>query len=150
MRYTKEDDARFQKCLCELAAHPDVQILKHIPQHRGSTTFAHSVSVANCAYHLAKKSHLKVEIQSLVCGAMLHDFYLYDTETMPYSDYRHSLIHPKLALQNAEKRFKLNARERNIILSHMWPIPCSPLPRCKEAWLVSIADKMCAWKEMHK
>ena len=150
MRYTHEDDARFQRLLAELAAHPDLQVLKDIPQHQGNTTFAHSVSVAACAYRLAEKWGLKVDVPSLLRGAMLHDFYLYDTETMPYSDYRHSLVHPKLALQNAQKHFALNPRERNIILSHMWPIPGAPLPRSREAWLVCIADKLCAWREMHK
>ena len=148
--YTPEDDARFQSLLSELAAHPGLQCLKDIPQHKGNTTFAHCLSVASLAYRLAKKWHVKVDVPSLLRGAMLHDFYLYDTETMPYSDYRHSLIHPKLALQNAEKHFSLNPKERNIILSHMWPIPGAPLPRSKEAWLICIADKLCAWKEMHR
>ena len=142
--------ARFQQLLAEFASHPDVQCLKEIPQHKGNTTFAHSGNVAERSYRLAAKWGIKVDLVSLVRGAMLHDFYLYDTETMPYSDYRHSLVHPKLALQNAQRYFDLNAKERNIILSHMWPIPGAPLPRCKEAWLVCLADKLCAWEEMHR
>ena len=149
MRYTKEDDARFQRLLAEMAEHPDTQILKDIPQHKGNTTFAHCAGVAACAYRLAKKWNIEVDLPSLVRGAMLHDFYLYDTETMPYSDYRHSLVHPKLALENAEKRFALNPKERNVILSHMWPIPGAPLPRSREAWLVTLADKICATREIH-
>ena len=91
-----------------------------------------------------------MDIPSLVKGAMLHDYYLYDTETMPWSDYKHSLIHPKLAVENAEKLFDLNATERNIILSHMWPIPGAPLPRSREAWLICAADKLCAQGEMRR
>ena len=99
---------------------------------------------------LAKKWGWQIDIRALVYGAMLHDYYLYDTETMPWSDYRHSLVHPKLALANAQKHFSLKARERNIILSHMWPIPGAPLPRSREAWLICFADKLCAWREMHR
>ena len=106
MKRSSTDNAQFQKLLAELASHPQLQCLKNIPQHKGNTTFAHCISVAQRAYHFAGKWHMKVDTGSLVRGAMLHDFYLYDTETMPYSDYRHSLIHPKLALQNAEKIFK--------------------------------------------
>ena len=147
--YTAKDDQEFQHCLSEMVEHPAIQILKEIPQHKGGTTFSHCVNVAKTAYQLAKKWHWEIDIRTLVRGIMLHDYYLYDTETMPYSDYRHSLAHPKLAASNAEKHFTLSKKERNMILSHMWPIPGAPLPRCKEAWLLCIADKICAQKEMH-
>ena len=147
--YTPEDDLYFKKCLSEMIENPAIQKLKEIPQHKGSTTYAHCVNVATTAYVLAKKWHWDIDISALVRGAMLHDYYLYDTETMPYSDYRHSLVHPKLAVANAEKLFDLNDKERNIILSHMWPIPGAPLPRSREAWLICIADKECAQREMY-
>ena len=149
MRDTFEDDACYHRLLKELAENPDLQCLKKIPQHKGGNTFSHSLNVAKQASRLAARWHMHVDKKSLLRGAMLHDFYLYDTETMPWSDYRHSIIHPKLALQNAKKNFDLNPKEQNIILSHMWPIPGAPLPRSKEAWLVCIADKLCAWREMH-
>ena len=149
-RYTSEDNARFNRQMAELAANPALDELRQNPQHNGNTSFAHSAAVAARAYDLASKWHMKVDIPCLVHGAMLHDYYLYDTKTMPYSDYRHSLVHPKLALRNAQKHFELNKKEQNIILSHMWPIPGAPLPRSREAWLVCIADKICAWKEIHR
>ena len=149
-QYTSEDDLRFKACLNEMLERPDIQRLKEIPQHKGGTTYAHCVNVANTAWKLAKMGGWDVDIPSLVKGAMLHDYYLYDTETMPWSDYRHSLIHPKLAVKNAEKLFDLNATERNIILSHMWPIPGAPLPRSREAWLICAADKLCAQREMRR
>lgn len=149
-QYTPNEITHFQKDLREFASHPDLQCLKDIPQHKGNTTFAHSIGVAKRAFDLAVKWKISVDTISLIHGAMLHDFYLYDTETMPYSDYQHSLIHPKLAEKNAEKYFTLSKKERNIIRSHMWPIPGAPLPRSREAWLVCIADKFCAYEEMHR
>ena len=148
--YTPEDDLLFRQYLSKMLADPAIQLLQNITQHKGKTTYTHCVNVANTAYQLARKWHWDIDINSLVRGAMLHDYYLYDTETMPYSDYRHSMMHPKLAVSNAEKRFSLNNRERNIIYSHMWPIPGAPLPRSKEAWLVCIADKLCAHREMRR
>ena len=53
---------------------------------------------------------------------------------------------PGRALQNARKDFKLTIREENIILRHMFPLNVVP-PMCKEAWLVCLADKICASKE---
>lgn len=144
------DWALYQSYLSEIAEQPAVQPMKQTPQHKGGTSFAHCVNVAVKSYRLAKKLGWKVDLQSLARGAMLHDFYLYDTETMPYSDYRHSLIHPKLSLQNAEHVYALNDKEKNIILSHMWPIPGAPIPRSREAWLVCMADKLCASEEMYR
>ena len=148
--YTPADDLYFRQCLSEMIDHPAIQKLKEIPQHKGGTTYAHVLSVANKAYQLAKQWRWDIDIKALVRGAMLHDYYLYDTETMPWSDYRHSLIHPKIAVKNAEEHFTLTAKERNIILCHMFPIPGAPVPRSKEAWLVSLADKICAQQEMRR
>ena len=148
-QYKSVDDTVFRNILSGLSAHPALQQLKATSQHKGSTSFAHSVAVAALAYRMAKKLRISVDTESLVRGAMLHDFYLYDTETMPYSDYRHAMVHPKLALSNAEKHFDLNGKERNIILSHMWPTLGAPMPRCREAWLVCVADTLCAWREMY-
>ena len=147
--YTPEDEQVFRQCMSEMVEHPAIQILKQIPQHKGGTTFSHCVNVANTAYRLAKRLRWDIDIRTLVRGAMLHDYYLYDPETMPDSDYRHSLVHPKLAVANAEEHFTLSERERNMIYSHMWPIPGAPLPRCREAWLLCLADKICAQQEMH-
>ena len=140
----------FQDYVAEIAAQPEIQPMKETPQHKGGTSFEHCVNVAFMSYRLAKKLGWNADLKSLARGAMLHDFYLYDTETMPYSDYRHSLLHPKLSLKNAENVYTLNDVERNIILSHMWPIPGAPLPRSREAWLVNAADTLCAWQEMRK
>lgn len=148
-RYTESDDAAFRAALAGLCARPEIQLLKDIPQHKGGTTYSHCVAVAARAYALAKHWRWDIDIPCLVHGAMLHDYYLYDTETMPCSDYRHALTHPRLAVSNAEACFSLGPRERNVILSHMWPIPGAPLPRCREAWLVCLADKLCAWHELY-
>lgn len=145
----EEMTRQFHAAMQKITREPAIQVLKSIPQHKGNTTFRHCVYVAQMAFRIALRMHWQIDAASLVRGAFLHDYYLYDTETMPYSDYQHAILHPKLALEKASKLFNLNEKEKNLILSHMWPIPFSPLPRCKEAWLVCLADKICAFREMH-
>ena len=51
--------------------------------------------------------------------------------------------HPKIAKQNAITYFGVNEKEQNIIESHMFPIS-NVAPKSKEAWLVTLSDKLVA------
>nr|MCR4674258.1 HD domain-containing protein [Lachnospiraceae bacterium] len=117
-------------------------------QHEGNDTLQHVVNVAWNSFYLAEKFHIKVDYEALAKGAILHDFYLYDIKESGLSDYRHGVSHPGTALSNAEKLFTLSEKEKNIILSHMWPLTLFHMPKSKEAWLVCLADKYCAFNEM--
>ena len=81
---------------------------------------------------------------------LLHDYYLYDARNCELTNYQHCVSHPKTAVKNASKCFALNEKTKNIIRSHMWPMPFVERPRSKEAVLVNMADKYCAYQEMHK
>ena len=80
----------------------------------------------------------------VVRGAFLHDFYLYDWHQNAYIGRLHGLHHPAIALQNAMERYTLTRTERNIIESHMWPLTFFTVPKCREAFIVCIADKICS------
>jgi uncharacterized protein len=84
----------------------------------------------------------------LIRGALLHDFFRYDW----HDDWnlRHGWTHPRAALENAEKQFPLNRRERSIIRKHMWPMTLLNIPTCKEAWVVCLIDKYCSLLETFK
>ena len=58
----------------------------------------------------------------------------------------HGFTHPKRALINATADWNLSDRTQNIILRHMFPLTPVP-PACREAWLVCLADKVCALAE---
>lgn len=80
---------------------------------------------------------------SLLRGALLHDYFLYDWHDPDPSHRLHGFRHPFFALARAEEDFELTPRERNIIVRHMFPLVPVP-PTCREAWIVCLADKWCA------
>ena len=72
-------------------------------------------------------------------------FYMTGMKRMQGTDFM-DLSMPAERCRMPGKIFKLTIREENIILRHMFPLNVVP-PMCKEAWLVCLADKICASKE---
>ena len=78
---------------------------------------------------------------------MLHDLFLYDwRKPRPDGKKLHAFRHPRLSLNNASKIFELNEIEQDIILKHMWPLTVI-LPKYKESYIITIADKYAALLE---
>lgn len=128
---------------------PSVLELKQYSHHKISNLYDHSSRVALCAYHLAKIFHWDINEKSLARGAMLHDFYFYQARgNKEIGPMKHWFGHPMTALHNAEEKFHLTRKEKNIIKSHMWPLVFLPFPGSREAILVGLADKICAFGEM--
>ncbi len=118
-------------------------------QHGTTSCQQHCLAVARLSLRLAGRLRLRHDPASLVRGALLHDFFLYDWHLPQASRGLHGYTHPGTALANAEREFPLNAVERDIILRHMFPLTIVP-PRRVEAWLVCIADKLCSIGEILK
>ncbi|HOB37393.1 MAG: HD domain-containing protein [Clostridiales bacterium] len=111
--------------------------------HHGRTTrLKHSLAVAFYSYAFFRLMRIKCDEAALVRGALLHDFFLYDWHVPDKSHRWHGYTHPRTALENAKKHFNLTKKEEDIILKHMWPLTWR-LPRCREALIVCIADKIC-------
>lgn len=123
--------------------------LKRIRIHRSSNVYKHSLEVAKLAYRMALLSPIKVDIKSVIVGAMFHDFYFSSWkekhDKKKVSNHVHA--HPYIALENAEKEIVLSEKEKNIIATHMWPINFFDVPQSKEAAIVSLADKIVTSKE---
>ena len=116
-------------------------------QHGKISVYSHCMSVAIMSVRIAKFLHIKTDYESLIRGALLHDYFLYDWHDNP--DGRHNLhgfTHPLKALKNALEDFDLTKRECDIIKHHMFPLVPMP-PMCREAWIVCTADKICALQE---
>ena len=50
-------------------------------QHGRFSVYAHSFLVASLCVYIAEKLRLKLDTRSLVRGALLHDYFLYDWHT---------------------------------------------------------------------
>lgn len=134
--------------LNELLQKDCLQQLKKYRQHRYTTTYDHCRHVAVMSYTFARKWHLHINEQSLAVACMFHDYYLYDIKDEHLGPWHHGTRHAAIAIRNAEKVYPLNQLEKNIIRSHMWPLNITRIPTSKEAWLVCLADKICAVEEM--
>ena len=119
---------------------------KNYIQHGSISVYAHCVNVARMSVRIAKWLPIQVNMDALVIGALLHDYFLYDWHEKRKGHHFHGFTHPGTALKNAEKEYELGDIERNIISRHMFPLTVVP-PMCREAWLVCLADKYCAVKE---
>lgn len=126
---------------------------EHI-QHGNMTVNNHCINVAKYSIAISEKLRIRCEEKELIRGALLHDYFLYDWHEKDYiSPHKlHGFYHPGRALQNASKEYPLTPRERDIIKKHMWPLTVVP-PMCREAWIVTTADKWCSFMEtihLHK
>ena len=126
---------------------------EHI-QHGNMTVNNHCMNVARYSLAFSDKLHITCNRKELIIGALLHDYFLYDWHDEEHVKlYRfHGFRHPGVALKNASQDYRLTEREKDIIRKHMWPLTVVP-PMCREAWIVSAADKWCSLMEtfhMHR
>ena len=119
---------------------------KKFIQHGDMTVYEHSIEVAKTCVRIAEKLNLDVDYKSLVKGALLHDYFLYDWHIYHPSHKLHGFTHPRVARDNAKRDFGLTKKEENMILTHMFPL-VPRLPKYKESILLCLADKYCATKE---
>ena len=117
---------------------------KDFSQHGTTTTYAQSLCVTYISVWLTLRSKHPVNMKSVVRGALLHDYFLYDWHEKNEHHRFHGYTHAKMALDNAKKDFKLNRTEAEIIYCHMFPLNLSRMPHSREAKIVCIADKLCA------
>lgn len=131
----------------------DALAMKQFTQHGTTSVFEHCVSVAKFSllfsYFLERTIHLQVDRTSLVRGALLHDYFLYDWHDGEPERRIHGFTHPGITLRNASRDFELNPIEKDIIGKHMFPLTVVP-PRYRESIIVCLADKWCALCETFK
>ena len=111
------------------------------------TVNSHVMNVARYSLALSDRLHIRCHRRELIRGALLHDYFLYDWH-LPNSAQRwHGFRHARIALQNAARDFDLNKIEIDIIGKHMFPLNLR-IPRYRESFLVCLADKICAVREL--
>ena len=104
-----------------------------------------SISIAKALYHYG----ITVDLSSLVRSALIHDFGILGRNEGKFHGIKSCCLlqHPKDSVSVASSLFSnLNKKEINTIASHMWPFGFT-LPKCREAWIINLADKMVGSKE---
>lgn len=147
MKLTKERKQALEEIYQTLFNDEKIQKMKLVPMHRGSNCYYHSFKVAKLAINHAL-NHKNVDLEVVLIGAILHDYYLYDWRVEKDKKMHHLSRHPYLAAEYAKRDFEISERVAKIIKSHMWPVNIKEFPNSKEARILSIADKMVATSEM--
>ena len=132
-------------CLHNLSQKSHLRRMEKFTQHGDTSCLLHTIAVAYYSIKIAEFFGIKYKKHALIRGALLHDYFLYDWHDKNRENYQslHGFYHPGIALKNAKKEYKLTPREQDIIKKHMWPLTVVP-PLCREAWVVSMADKYCS------
>ena len=124
---------------------------KNYIQHGTMPVHRHCIDVAEKSIAISKFLRIPCNEREMVRGALLHDYFLYDWHDKSRENYQrlHGFYHPGIALRNASMEYELTLREKDIIKKHMWPLTVVP-PICREAWIVTTADKYCSLLETLK
>ena len=147
----------------DILQHPRFKALQKLPHHgKNNSVFQHSVAVAMFAFKTAQLLGLSGEdARSVTRAALLHDFFCYDWHSDRFKRFSrryrgiqrlthmHGFIHGPLAAARAERFFELNEKQREAIRVHMFPLYLS-MPKHKEAWIVTFADKVVATREISR
>ena len=139
------EEERIRVLMEQMASDPRVLQMKKFIQHGNVTSYDHVFRVARESIRVARRLHLKVDEESLVRSAILHDYYLYDWHG--HGDHLHGYHHPYIAAYNAARDFHLTQKELKSIETHMWPLNIKDPPSSNEALAICIADKICSIQE---
>ena len=128
----------------------EMQTTRTFTQHGRVSVYEHSLKVTDMCLTLADALRIRTDRRSLIRGALLHDFFLYDWHDNEKWHRLHGYTHASRALSNAMTKFTLNRRERNMIYTHMFPLNVTHIPRFRESILLCTADKIVSTAETVK
>lgn len=141
------NDDEFVNIISDILANEEFQKLANYTHHN-SNRLQHSINVSYDAYKLCKK--LNLDYKSVSRAALLHDFFLIDNYAINRRKRLKTLMmHPRYALENSLKYFELSDMEKNIIVTHMFPLGLD-VPRYKESILVDLVDDYVAIRESYQ
>lgn len=144
MIYTIMKDKDYKKIVKDIFRNVEFKKLYNI-EHHGISRMEHSVKISYYSYKIARK--LGMDYVSVARGGLLHDFFLDGDERNAKKKFFDTFTHPSRALKTASRNFDINEKEKNIIVSHMFPIYLS-IPKSLESILVNTVDKIVGAKEM--
>ncbi len=143
--YIFNDDIEYSLITNDILTSSEFLKIKNIIHH-SLNRYDHSVRVSYYSYKIAK--FLKLDYVSTARAGLLHDFFLIDNKNITLKERAFTLInHPKYSLNYSLKFFELNDKERDIIVTHMFPICPTRLPKYLESWIVDLVDDVISIKE---
>lgn len=140
-------EIEYYECIKSLLNSKVVMEMREYMHHGETSCFEHCVNVSYANYKVCKL--LGLDYRSAARAGLLHDLFLYDwhkDESRKMLE-KHGFTHSKTALKNAKKNFYLNAKEKDMILKHMWPLNIA-LPLYKESYIITFTDKFCCIMEV--
>lgn len=146
MYFTQDEKEYITECISDLLRSDQVQQMRAFIQHADVSCLEHCIFVAYTSFWLCERLGISADRRSMLRGALLHDFFLYDWHEKSDRKGLHGFTHPRTALNNAQRQFDLNELEKDIILRHMWPLTLIP-PKYRESYIVSLSDKICSVME---
>ena len=139
------NDQNYMNIIKDIISNEMVQKMKEYRQHYNVSCFDHCLYVSYNLYKICKKHNL--DYTSAARAGLIHDLFLYDWRKRENGRKGlHAYTHSKTAYENANKIFKLNDIEKDIVLKHMWPVTLG-IPKYKESFLITIIDKYFAYSE---
>jgi uncharacterized protein len=134
----------FYYLIKDIISTDEYQSMKNIKHHKYTNAYMHSIRVAYLCYLHYLKHPDKCDLNTLLRGALLHDYYLYDWHDKGNPKLRHCFVHPRRSYKNAIRDYKnINKKEKDMILHHMWPVTIIP-PHTRYGWLIVRMDKKAA------
>lgn len=144
MLYTIRKDKEYKKIVKDIFRNVEFKKLYNI-EHHGISRMEHSIKISYYSYRIAKK--IGMDYVSVARGGLLHDFFLDGDERNSKRKFLDTFVHPRKALHTATNVFDINEVEKDIIVSHMFPIYIK-IPKYKESILVNLVDKFIGCKEL--
>ena len=131
----------------------EFQKRKNYAHHGNISVYEHSLKVSKLAYKISKLFK-NIDINSVVMGALLHDFYKEPWQGKPPAKNffkKHGFTHANEAYLNVLEQYPkiVNKKIEDIITKHMFPLNIS-LPKYKESWIVTLSDKLVSLEVVKK
>ena len=141
----KAFDVEYINIVRDVLKNEEFKKRKNYRHHGDITVYDHSLKESYVAYKMAKKLGSLDQVEVAI-GGLLHDFYYEPWQENHEKKKRgetHCFVHAFEALRNAKDNFPelLDAVIEDIIEKHMFPLNTA-LPKYKEAWLITIVDKL--------
>lgn len=134
----------------DIIATDDFQRALEQTHHNKTTVGDHSMEVACTALAISRwlnSIHISTNEEQMIRGALCHDLGILGRYDKFANNFVCCYRHPKDSVVVADEMLGgLTDIEKDVIAHHMWPVTLVP-PHHREAYIVTLADKICAIRE---